>query len=299
LHSAWESVGHGPVQISSVPLTWETRFERSICRRTSASTSNRAAGLSRSHGLLRSVPVRRYRVSGGGDRPWYPTLCYELLPRRDRNHRWEQLTGPPLEASRSNQDDIWHALYRSIRSRGPRDKAGSSNDRAVPDSARASVGRYELLRTTEGQGCHQGLSLQSLSGSFGTGCDTMPSSVLPGTNSHWWRQGSSLHSIVKRRIQLRSFGSFARRLGTLLTTLSATKTLVRGSEAYTSKQCGRCGTLLYRRRLGAVLYFVVDNRPSSLIVTYRLLATFFSASLTSDCLHIRSRSPGQYESTHL
>jgi len=42
----------------------------------------------------------------GGDRPWCPTLCYDLLPRRDRNHRWEQLTGPPLEASRSNQDDI-------------------------------------------------------------------------------------------------------------------------------------------------------------------------------------------------
>ena len=136
----------------------------------------------------------------------------------------------------------WYALYRSTRSRGPRDKAGSSQDRAVPDSARASVGRYELLRTTEGQGCHPGL-LQSLSGSIGTECDTIPSSVLPGTNSHWWRQGSSLHSIVKRRIQLRSFGSFARRLGALLTTLSATKAIVRGSETYTSKQGGRCGTL--------------------------------------------------------
>jgi len=39
--------------------------------------------------------------------------------------------------------------------------------------------------------------------------------------------------------------------------------------------------------------------PSSLIVTYRLLTTFFSASLTSYCLHTRCRSPGQHESTPL
>ena len=42
---------------------------------------------------------------------------------------------------------------------------------------------------------------------------------------------------------------------------------------------------LYILRLGAVLYFVVDTVPSSPIVTYMLLATFFSASLTSCCLH--------------
>ena len=34
----------------------------------------------------------------------------------------------------------WYALYRSTRSRGPRDKAGSRKDRAVPDSIGTRVG---------------------------------------------------------------------------------------------------------------------------------------------------------------
>jgi hypothetical protein len=66
--------------------------------------------------------------------------------------------------------------------------------------------------------------------------------ICPTTSSHRWRQGSSLRSIVKRRILLLSFGSFARRL-VQCATLYKNKKIVRGSEAYTSKQCGRCGTL--------------------------------------------------------
>jgi transposase-like protein len=76
--------------------------------------------------------------------------------------------------------------------------------------------------------------------------------ICPTTSSHRWRQGSSLRSIVKRRIQLLSFGSFARRL-VQCATLYKNKTIVRGSEAYTSKQCGRCGTL--QNKLGSSTTF--------------------------------------------
>ena len=200
---------------------------------------------------------------------------------------WTASRGVPIEPRRH-----WHALDRSTRSRDPRNRAGRRKVHAIPDSARASVGRYELLRTTEGQGWHQGLSVQSLSCSIGAGCDTRPSSVLPGTRSPRRRQGSSLHPIVKRRIPLRSFGSFARRLGALFATPYTNKTIVRGSEASTSKQGGRYGTLQTTLRWGAVLDFVVDNIHPSPIRTDRLLAT------TSGCLQFRFRSPGQHDSRH-
>jgi hypothetical protein len=76
--------------------------------------------------------------------------------------------------------------------------------------------------------------------------------ICPTTTSHKWRQGPSLRSIVKRRILLLSFGSFARRL-VQCATMYKNKTIVRGSEAYTSKQCGRCGTL--QDKLGSSLLF--------------------------------------------
>ena len=76
--------------------------------------------------------------------------------------------------------------------------------------------------------------------------------ICPTTSSHRWRRGASLHPIVKRRIQLLSFGSFARRL-VQCATLYTNKTIVRGSEAYTSKQCGRCGTL--QNKLGSSTTF--------------------------------------------
>lgn len=66
--------------------------------------------------------------------------------------------------------------------------------------------------------------------------------ICPTTSSHRWRQGPTLSGIVKRRILLLSFGKFGRRL-TECATMYKNKTIVRGSEAYTSKQCGRCGAL--------------------------------------------------------
>ena len=65
--------------------------------------------------------------------------------------------------------------------------------------------------------------------------------ICPTTSSHRWRQGS-LPTIVKRRILLLSFGKFGQR-PTECAAMYKNKTIVRGSEAYTSKQCGRCGTL--------------------------------------------------------
>ena len=65
--------------------------------------------------------------------------------------------------------------------------------------------------------------------------------ILPYTSSHQWRTGS-LHASVKKRAMLLSFGKFAARLKET-STFYKDAVLLRGSEAYTSKQCGRCGTL--------------------------------------------------------
>ena len=66
--------------------------------------------------------------------------------------------------------------------------------------------------------------------------------ILPNTSAHHWRKGHRLHRTVKRRSQALSFGKFASRLVETATWYPTTRVL-RGSEAYTSKQCGRCGTL--------------------------------------------------------
>ena len=128
----------------SVPLNWETRFETQTYRRTSASTSSRVASPSSSHGRLRSVPVHRYRTPLGW---WRSTLVSDALlrptPPKGRRpsmgtipHRyWTASRGVSIEPRRQ-----WHALYRSTRSRGPRDRAGSRKEHAVPDSVGASVG---------------------------------------------------------------------------------------------------------------------------------------------------------------
>jgi len=115
-----------------------------------------------------------------------PTAPKGPRPSMGTTH-WITSRGVSIEPGRH-----WYALYRSARSRDSRDRAGRRKVHAVPDSVGVSVSRYERLRTTEGQGCQQGLSVQSLSGSIGTGCDTIPASVLPGTSSPRWRQGSSL-----------------------------------------------------------------------------------------------------------
>jgi len=213
-----------------------------------------------------------------------PTTPKETKPSMEITHCTAS-RGVSIEPRRH-----WHALYQSTRSRGPRDKAGSSNDRTVPDSARASVGRYELLRTTEGQGCHQGL-LQSLSGSIGTGCDMIPSSVLPGTITPLHCQASNSVAIVR---ELRSTPwscahhsvcDQGNRTGIGGIHTQAMWSLWHSTD-YAWEQC-------------SISLWRATRVPSSLIVTYRLLATFFSASLNSYCLHIRSRSPRQHESTPL
>lgn len=66
--------------------------------------------------------------------------------------------------------------------------------------------------------------------------------LVPYTSSHQWRQGGNLHKRVKRRAQALSFGKFAQRLVETATWYPGSK-IVRGSEAYTSKQCGQCGRL--------------------------------------------------------
>jgi hypothetical protein len=66
--------------------------------------------------------------------------------------------------------------------------------------------------------------------------------ILPHTTSHHWRRGKRLSKRVKRRIQALSFGKFASRVLETATWYPESR-IVRGSEAYTSKQCGRCGVL--------------------------------------------------------
>jgi len=60
--------------------------------------------------------------------------------------------------------------------------------------------------------------------------------ILPTTTSHYWRRGN-VAACTKRMISMLSFGSFARRL-VETSTFYADSEIIRGSEAYTSKQCG-------------------------------------------------------------
>ena len=75
--------------------------------------------------------------------------------------------------------------------------------------------------------------------------------ICPTTGSHSWRT-RRLPSLVKRRSQMLSFGKFAHRLVQTSTWYSG-KRILRGSEAYTSKQCGACGHI--NDTLGSSLEF--------------------------------------------
>ena len=66
--------------------------------------------------------------------------------------------------------------------------------------------------------------------------------ILPSTSSHYWRKGKRLTRSTKRLIQFLALGSFAARL-VQTASFYPGRQILRGSEAYTSKQCGRCGTL--------------------------------------------------------
>jgi transposase len=80
--------------------------------------------------------------------------------------------------------------------------------------------------------------------------------IYPTTSSHHWIRGKTLHRSVKRRAQMLAFGQFGRRL-VETSTMYKNRTILRGSEAYTSKQCGACGTI--NDRLGSSITFKCPN----------------------------------------
>jgi hypothetical protein len=83
--------------------------------------------------------------------------------------------------------------------------------------------------------------------------------IYPTTSSHQWVRGKGLHRSVKRRAQMLAFGQFGRRL-VETSTMYKNRTILRGSEAYTSKQCGACGSI--NDRLGSSITFVCPNCSS-------------------------------------
>jgi len=83
--------------------------------------------------------------------------------------------------------------------------------------------------------------------------------IYPTTSSHQWVRGKGLHRSVKRRAQMLAFGQFGRRL-VETATMYKNRTILRGSEAYTSKQCGACGSI--NDRLGSSITFVCPNCSS-------------------------------------
>ena len=64
--------------------------------------------------------------------------------------------------------------------------------------------------------------------------------ILPTTSSHFWMRGKRLTAAVKRRVQMYSYGAFANRL-VQTASFYPSRSVIRCSEAYTSKQCGSCG----------------------------------------------------------
>lgn len=66
--------------------------------------------------------------------------------------------------------------------------------------------------------------------------------ILPTTTAHRWRQRKDLRPDIKRKIQMLRFGLFASRLKETASFYPGS-VLLRGSEAYTSKQCGQCGII--------------------------------------------------------
>ena len=66
--------------------------------------------------------------------------------------------------------------------------------------------------------------------------------ILPHTSSHHWRKGKKLGGQTKKRAMTLAFGKFTFRLKET-STFYPGSIIKRGSEAYTSKQCGKCGQL--------------------------------------------------------
>ena len=66
--------------------------------------------------------------------------------------------------------------------------------------------------------------------------------ILPHTSAQHWIKGKRLTASTKKSIQLLSFGKFASRVVQTATRYPESS-VVRGSEAYTSKQCGLCGKI--------------------------------------------------------
>ena len=72
-------------------------------------------------------------------------------------------------------------------------------------------------------------------------CQSFDTILYPHFNAHAIVQGT-LNKIVKRRLNMLSFYKFSQRL-TQTATFYPGVVIRRGSEAYTSKQCGACGKL--------------------------------------------------------
>ena len=73
-------------------------------------------------------------------------------------------------------------------------------------------------------------------------CQHYHTIILPHTSSHHWRVGKRLAAITKKRSMALRMGLFSSRL-IQTSTKYIGSVIKRGSEAYTSKQCGACGTL--------------------------------------------------------
>jgi transposase-like protein len=106
--------------------------------------------------------------------------------------------------------------------------------------------------------------------------------ICPTTSSHRWRQGSSLRSIVKRRIQ------FEYSSGASLDDLCSVPLCTKTRRSYVVLRhihpSNVVAVVHYRISLGVARHLVVDNVHSYPIVTYMLLAISFSVSSNRYCL---------------
>jgi transposase len=66
--------------------------------------------------------------------------------------------------------------------------------------------------------------------------------ILPNTSTHHCRRGRRLHASTKKMMLFLAHGQFGRRL-VETASFYPDHRVMRGSEAYTSKQCGQCGKL--------------------------------------------------------
>ena len=83
--------------------------------------------------------------------------------------------------------------------------------------------------------------------------------ILPDTSSHRWCEGKTLRVTTKKCVRALGFGGFAERLKQTATRYPDSQ-IIRGSEAYTSKQCGMCGAL--HESLGGSKVFVCPKCSS-------------------------------------